>query len=535
MIQAMHDDTTVTHNSPGSWKFVLYLIVTSLGCGGLVMAIEVLGSRVIGPFFGSGIFVWTSLITVTLVGLALGYGVGGILSDRYGSATVLYVIIFCAGVAIHLIPFIKRPVFEHTLSLGLRLGSLTASALLFGVPLFLLGCVSPYIIKIAARELHTIGKTVGLFSAVSTVGSFIGTLCTGFILIAHFPVQQIFSFIGWSLMLLGILYFVLFRKKWLCTVALGVPLLFPAPQEVYSKVLDNGTVVHKIYDRDTYYGNIKVLDYHYPDGTVREMLLDSAVQGGIDLANGMSVYGYYYYLQYLPYAINPNGKNCLVMGLGTGIIPMWYEKMGIRTDVIDINPEVFTVAEKYFGFHTSGEKSTDDARYFLNSSRKQYDYILLDVFNGESFPTHILSQETLRLISQGLSRQGVLGINLVGSLQDGNQSMSAIISTLQSVFSTVQIYPTLSISSGTKGVGNIEVIAYNFAPVLVDREALRRLPYHPLAASTRTQIGQLSKFISNQEKMILNDEYNPLDCYEPDVKEEVRRRVLQWTHWDLLL
>src|SRR6185369_12432332 len=98
--------------------------------------------------------------------------------------------------------------------------------------LFLLGCVSPFIIKIAAREMHNIGKTVGLFSAVSTVGSFIGTVCTGFILIAYFRVNQIFAFIGWSLMVLAVLYFVFFMKKWFSLVFLALPLFLPGPKEV---------------------------------------------------------------------------------------------------------------------------------------------------------------------------------------------------------------------------------------------------------------------------------------------------------------
>ena len=149
-----HENTAKKYHSPA---FIIFLIATALMCGALVMVIEVLGSRVIGPFFGASLFVWTSLITVTLVALALGYTAGGVLSDRYDSPVGLYMIIFFAGLAVHLIPFLKKPVFEITLPLGLRVGALSASALLFGLPLFFLGCVSPYIIKIAAREMR---KTV---------------------------------------------------------------------------------------------------------------------------------------------------------------------------------------------------------------------------------------------------------------------------------------------------------------------------------------------------------------------------------------
>ena len=110
--------------------FISYLLITSLCCGALVMVIEVLGSRVIGPFFGVSLFVWTSLITVTMIALALGYAVGGILSDRNSSPGVLYGIILTAGTCALLTPYLKAPVLKACMSLGLRSGALASSAVL---------------------------------------------------------------------------------------------------------------------------------------------------------------------------------------------------------------------------------------------------------------------------------------------------------------------------------------------------------------------------------------------------------------------
>jgi hypothetical protein len=146
--------------------FVFFLIVTALLCGSLVMVIEILGSRVIGPFFGVSLFVWTSLITVTLIALAAGYAAGGILSDRKRSPDYLYGIILLAGLFTLLVPALRAPVLRATLPLGLRGGALASALMLFGPSLFLLGCVSPYLIKVAAREMENIGRTVGIFYAV---------------------------------------------------------------------------------------------------------------------------------------------------------------------------------------------------------------------------------------------------------------------------------------------------------------------------------------------------------------------------------
>jgi MFS family permease len=495
------------------------------------MVVEVLGSRVIGPFFGASLFIWTALIAVTLVGLALGYTAGGFLADRHESPAYLYAIIFLAGITISLIPLLKKPVFGLTIPMGLRIGALTASTLLFGLPLFLLGCVSPYIIRIAAREIKKLGRTVGIFYAVSTVGSFLGTVLTGFVLISYMKVNHIFAFISFSLIGLSVVFFVFFRKKYVSLLLLAIPFLIPSAKEIQAKVLSNGTSITKVYDRDTFYGNIKVLDYQhpFPAVSVRELLVDSAAQGAIDISNGMPVYDYYYYLQYIPYSINPNGKSCLVIGLGTGIIPRWYGTMGIRTDVVDIDPQVFTVAEKYFDFRASGEKIAEDARFFLRKSQKKYDYIILDVFNGDKIPEHVLSLESFQLISRCLSDGGILGMNIVGSIKYDTFLMSSVIKTMQEVFMTVEMFPTFdpdSPYSQHRGIGNVEVFAYNFPSVPLDRQKLQSLPFHPYAAYARYVIGMKYSFPPGTPGMILTDDYNPADTLELRVKEEVRRRVL---------
>lgn len=520
-----------TERSSHSLPFIIFLVITSLMCGALVMAVEVLGSRIIGPFFGASLFVWTSLITVTLVGLALGYAAGGILSDRHESPDYLYGIIFLAGIAILLVPALKRPVIDLTMSMGLRLGALSASALLFGPALLLLGCVSPYIIKIAAREIHNIGRTVGLFSALSTVGSFVGTVCTGFILIAWFPVNRIFTFIGASLIVLAILYFLAFRKKPIFLLLLVVPFLVPGGEVIRTKVLETGTTVTRIYDADSFYGNIKVLEYSYGAKRVRDLLLDGVVQGGMDLSSGLSIYDYSYYLQYIPYSINPKGKSCLVIGLGMGAVPMWYEKMGIITDVVDINPDVFTVAETYFGFRNRGERFVEDARYFLNRSDKNYDYVILDVFTGESTPLHVLSREALQLLSRRMTTGGVLGLNLIGSLGKETRVTASVIKTLQQVFATVDIYPC----ADPEKAGNVAVFAYNFPPVHLDRERLKSFPFHPKVAAAREQIGSKFTLPPDAQGIILTDNYNPIDSWDLRFKEAIRKKAWVWTDKDMLL
>ena len=532
----MHPEKAETAGLHPSMTFVVFLDFTCLVCGAMVMVLEILGSRVVGPFFGVSLFVWTSLIAVTLLGLSLGYAVGGFMADRKGSPAHLYGIVFLAGAAVLLIPVLKKPVLEATLVLGLRLGALTASCLLFGPALFLLGCVSPYIVKVTARQLSHFGRTVGLLYAVSTIGGLIGTVCTGFLLIAHFRVSGIFLFCGTGLIVLSTLYFLLFGKKYICVVLLAVPLLLPASGEVHTMLLGNGTRVTKTFEADTFYGNLRVLDFASADGKVREreMVVDGVSQGKVDLNNGMPLHDYFYYLQYIPFSLNAQGKNCLVIGLGPGILPAWYEKMGITTDVVDISQEVFAVAEKYFGFRSSGRCIVGDARYFLNTSKKKYDFVILEVFNGENTPSHLLSLESLRLISRHMNGGAILGINLIGSIRNDTFVISSIKKTLEKVFTTVEIFPTFKPDVHNRGIGNVEIIACNLPHLTLAKERLRAFQFSPREGRGFGRIGETFTLRPGTPAVVLTDDYNPSDFYNLDVKEQFRKWIIREYNLDMM-
>ena len=516
--------------------FVYFLAVTAMVCGALIMVVEVLGSRVIGPFFGVSLFVWTSLITVTLVALAAGYAAGGIVSDRKHSPDYLYGIILAAGFLVLMIPVMKGFVLKLCVPLGLRSGTLVSSLLLFGPSLFFLGCVSPYIVRIAAKEMRNIGRTVGVFYALSTTGSFLGTIITGFFLIAYLGIDRIFVLIGLLLICLSLVYFLLFRHRWRPLLLLALVPLFIVlhPATPYSKIMPNGTKITRVFSTDTFYGNIKVLDYSYGNVHTRELIIDGLVQGGIDMRNRLSVYEYAYFMEFLPYSLHPAGKSCLVIGLGAGLIPMWYEQRGIRTDVVDIDPAVADVAREYFDFRVSGDVIIADARYYITVTDKQYDYIILDVFNGDTTPGHILSVEAMRLLKARMTPTGILAMNLAGSLKRETFMTASVLKTAEAVFETVEVYPTFAPESG-KGWGNLAVVAYDHAPATFDPEVLKGFPVHPLAISVREHLGRRFRFPSATPAVVLSDDYNPIDVYDSWLKENLRTNILETTDWDMLL
>ena len=518
-----------------STLFLSYLIITAVFCGALVMVIEVLGSKVLGPFFGVSLFVWTSLITVTLVALALGYAAGGLLSDRKSDPGYLYGIIFVAGVCVLLIPHLKGFILKTCMSLGLRTGSLASASLLFGPSLFLLGCISPYIIKIAAREMKHIGRTVGIFYALSTIGSFLGTILTGFVLIAYFRVDRIFEFVGFSLVCLSVAYFAFFRKRVYLLALVFLPLLFLSSSVRHEKIRPDGTKVAEVLSSDSFYGNLKILDYSYRDKHIRELMIDGLIQSGMDMVNGMSVYEYPYLLEFLPYGTNPHGKNCLVLGLGGGIIPMWYEARGIRTDVVDINPLITDIAQQYFGFRISGDVIISDARYYLTRTDKKYDYIIVDVANGDMTPSHLLSLESFRLLKQRLTERGILAINVIASLKKDTLMTASVFRTLKENFGTVKMYLNFS-PEANKGIQNLEFIAYNGPSLSFDPRRVRDFPVHPFVQPAINEfLGKEFSFPPDTPAILLTDDYNPVDFFDLWVREEVRRNILKDIDWDMLI
>src|SRR3989338_7202135 len=170
-------------------------------CGGVVMIFELVGSRVLGPYLGTSIFVWTSLIGIILGSLSLGYYVGGKIADKKPTIKVLSLVIFLSAIFIGLSMFLKDILlaFLQVNALDVRTSSVIASLLLFMPASVLLGMVSPYAAKLKLNSLNTSGSTIGNLYAISTAGSIFGTFLSGFYLIPHFGTNRLLLILSYVL------------------------------------------------------------------------------------------------------------------------------------------------------------------------------------------------------------------------------------------------------------------------------------------------------------------------------------------------
>jgi hypothetical protein len=173
------------------YRFLLYLIAGWSGF--LVMAIELLGGRLLAPYFGSSIYVWGAIITVFMLALSLGYLWGGYASLRAPSLARLGLILLAAAAAALPVLLWGDGLLEH-LSARIgdpRFGSLAAAALLFFLPTCASGMVSPYAVRLLVADRASAGQLAGRLYFVSTFGSAAGTILTSFYLVLYLEVNQI--------------------------------------------------------------------------------------------------------------------------------------------------------------------------------------------------------------------------------------------------------------------------------------------------------------------------------------------------------
>ena len=167
--------------------------VTVFGCGWVLMGLEIVGGRMLSPDFGSGVWVWGSVISVFLAALGIGYFAGGLLSQRFPYGFCLSLIIIMAAISIVPVALWHRAMSGWFASLELheRWGSLCATTALFFVPIMLLGIVSPYAVRLVTRDVASVGTKAGTLYAISTLGSFLGCLLTSFYFILWMGIRQI--------------------------------------------------------------------------------------------------------------------------------------------------------------------------------------------------------------------------------------------------------------------------------------------------------------------------------------------------------
>ncbi|MEW6325392.1 MAG: fused MFS/spermidine synthase, partial [Nitrospirota bacterium] len=411
------------------------LLATVFVTGAGILALEIVGARLISPQFGVSLYVWSALITVTLVALAAGYAAGGWLADRRASPGDLGLLIALAALGVAAVPPLASPVFDATARLGLRLGALGSAFLLVAAPLAALAMVTPYAVKLLAAGTGHIGVSTGVVYAVSTAGSVAGALAAGFALVPRLSLDAICYLLALVLIVAAALSWLAAGaspRRMVPTILLGLLTLlisaigFRSPEPAFF----SGELFHG----QSLYGELRVIDV----AGARLLLLNGIIQSGLD-AGGASIYPYSHAMERL---LPPDARRLLLVGLGGGALVRSLQRGPMVVDVVELDPLVADLARRYFGYAPgAGTLFIEDGRRFLNTTDRRYDAILLDAYAAEAPPHHLLSVEAFTMVRARLAPEGVLLLNYreVAGDRRGSQAIPALMRTLHAVFPAVTL------------------------------------------------------------------------------------------------
>ena len=506
--------------SPAISKLLLFFTVTL--SGGAVMILELLGTRIIAPYYGVSLYVWSSLISVTMIALAVGYYWGGFLADRYPRMRLAHIFML-AALATVIIPFISGPVMQLTNPLGIRGGAFVSALLLFTVPLTALAMVGPFVIKLATQDLQDIGTAVGSVYAVSTLGSVLATLILGFYLLPVLGTRAIIFSV--SMILLALAFFLMLRdKQGFTSPASGLPLLvsaalvfiLTATGHARAAQLSQGFKV--IHEEESVYGWVRVVDDQKHG--VRLLLSDASVLSAMSLANGQTLLDYQTIIGLLP-LFRPAAHDALLIGLGGGHIALDLKSKGLTTDTIEIDPAVAEASLKYFNFKPTGDFIVGDARYEIQKLSKRYDFIIHDCFTGGSEPTHLLTIEMLGQLRGLLSEQGILALNYVGFTKgEGTEAVASVYKTLKEVLPNIRVFVT------EKKEFTDFIFLASEQDITLDRnnpdQRVQWLLDHEYA-------------LSDSGGIVITDNYNPMESMQVRKSETYRKVFMERITPELLL
>jgi len=444
---------------------LLILLVVFVG-GMTSLGAELTAARLLDPFFGNSLIIWAVLIGMVLLYLTVGYYVGGKWADRQPHDRVMFQIAAWAAFLVGLVPFIARPVLAWSVrgfaeySAGILAGSLLGVVLLFAVPITLLGCISPFAIRLIVTDVQSSGKIAGSLYALSTVGSLVGTFLPVLVLIPNLGTRNTFFVLSFSLLIVSLagLFFTLKARAlpYLLLPAALIALILLLPPGLI-KPVEFGEL---IYEGESSYNYIQVVQV----GDEVWLRLNEG-QGVHSIYNpdNVLVGGIWDYFLIAPYFNNPpytpdQVKSLALIGLAAGTVPKQYTAVygPIPIDGAEIDPKIIEAGREFFDMNEPNLNAVaQDGRYFLANSPRKYDVIAVDAYRPPYIPFHLTTQEFFTEVRDHLTEEGVVAIN-VGRTRTDWSLVNVLSSTLKSVFPNVYL---VDLATPGSNLSNVLVVA----------------------------------------------------------------------------
>ena len=418
-----------------------YLYLTEFFAGMSVMAVELGASRLLAPYFSSSQIVWTIIIGTIMIAMALGNIYGGRSADKNPNPDKLYLRLIIAAIWIAAIPVAGKYIIIGVSALlvltvsnnFLVLAAFIACMIIFVYPLFLLGTVTPSLVKYTVDSLDDNGKTVGMLGAFNTIGSILGTFLPTFVTIPAVGTSITFLIFSGILLTLGIVYFVSRGTgKRAATVSVVLFLLCSVFGHSGSFAFWESNLA---YEGESIYNYLQVKE------TDHSVILSTNVLFGVQsiMVKDDSLTGMYYdYALAAPFMAGAQEKetlDVLILGMGTGTYARQCLKYFENATVegVEIDQKITDLAGEFFALSDSVPVTTYDGRAYLQAIDRKYDVIMVDAYQDITIPFQMSSVEFFTLVKEHLKEDGVMVVNMnmksdLGA-EDGSGLLDASINT----------------------------------------------------------------------------------------------------------
>ena len=508
-------------------KYFLY--ATEFFAGMSVMAVELGASRLMAPYFSSSQIVWTVIIGVIMIAMAIGNVWGGRSADKFRNPGKLYGRILIAAIWIALIPFVGRYLIAG-ISLLLAAfvnhnflvwAALVTCLVIFAFPCVLLGTVTPSLVKYTMHSLDNNGKTMGELGALNTIGSIIGTFLPTFVTIPAVGTAATFLIFSGVLGVIGILYFISVKqKRILCGVlaALLVVLGCLTPRfsfafwEKEQLTLEDESIYNYLQVRDT--SESTILSTNVLFGVQSIKMKEEGLTGL-----------YYDYALAAPVMAGMNEKadsQVMILGLESGTFAdycsRYFPEAGIQGAEID--EKIVNIARDYFQLPEKVEVAVEDGRAYLHASEEQFDVIMVDAYQDITIPFQMSSIEFFTEVSDHLKEDGVMVVNMNMKSQAEDSINDYLCDTIDAVFEYVYRVPV-------EGSTNMEVYATNSHTLPEDFEThLQALEPGELKDMMEVVSENMTEY--QGEDRILTDDKAPVELLGMKVLDEIIQDELDY-------
>lgn len=432
-------------------KSKLYLYLTEFISGMAVMAVEQGASRLLAPYFSSSQIVWTIIIGTIMIAMALGNIFGGRWADKDPDPAKLFKRIILAAIWIAAIPFAGKYIIIGitgilivTISTNLLIwAAFLACMIIFVFPLFLLGTVTPSLIRYTVSDLDESGSIAGGLGACNTVGSILGTFLPTFVTIPTAGTAVTFLIFAGALLVLAALYFIVNgggRK------AIAASLVIFVLCSVFGHSSN-----FAFWEKDLAFEGESIYNYLQVRDSADSTILSTNVMFGVQSIRkkNENLTGMYYdYALMAPVmaglAESSTGgekPSVLILGMGSGTFAVQCAKYFPQVDVsgVEIDEKITELAHEYFELPESIPVETYDGRAYLNADKKKYDVIMVDAYQDITIPFQMSSVEFFSLVKSHLKDNGVMVVNLNMYDGDGETITSYLSDTIASVFEDVSV------------------------------------------------------------------------------------------------